>query len=70
MAQLKRWVEALAVSPDETLRKRRLERFPLRRSKSIAAMANIVGAFIVRKEAEGGGDERAHLLEAPWPGGS
>ena len=41
----------------------RLERFPLRRSNSVAAMSGVVRAFVWGEEAECGGDQIADLLK-------
>jgi len=55
-----RFVEFVHVRPP-TIQK--LERFPLGRSNSVAAVAGVVGAFVGGKETECGRDEVAHLLE-------
>ena len=42
-----------------------LERFPLRRSHSVAAMPGVVRAFVWSEEAERGRDQPANLLKVP-----
>jgi hypothetical protein len=44
-----------------------LERFPLRRRNTVAAMPDVVGAFVGREEVERNRDEAADLLIATWP---
>ena len=43
---------------------RALERFPLRRSNSIAAVADVIPTFAWREQVEGDRDERQDLIEA------
>src|SRR4051794_40613030 len=42
-----------------------LDRFPLRRSNSVAAVPGVVRAFVWREEVECPGDQPAHLLKVP-----
>ena len=42
-----------------------LERFPLRRSNSVAAMPGVIGAFVGREELERSRNQAAHLVVGP-----
>jgi hypothetical protein len=47
-----------------------LERFPLRRRNSVAAMPSVIGAFVGREQVERHGSKATDLVVGAWTGGA